>query len=78
MQMKPAYEPVKADVEEVHVPDPSAGITRRKSLVFAGIGVGVLVSALFALFVQGSMFQGSFFNSPSSGSEKQGAGILFV
>jgi hypothetical protein len=33
---------------------------------------------LFALFAHGGMFTDTLFNTPSTGAEKQGAGILFV
>ena len=76
--MTPAYEPVKQDSEEGQMLDAPSGSRRRKSILFAGIGAGVLVSALFAVFAQGDLIRGSFFSSPATGAEKQSAGFLFV
>ena len=78
--MTPAYEPVNQDSEAGQSSDRrcSSGSRRKKSILFAGIGLGVLVSAIFVVFAQGDLVRGSFFSSPATGAEKQSAGFLFV
>jgi len=77
--MKPDYEPVEQDLEKGDNIDPANKTGgRRKALVVAGVGIGIIVSALFALFAQGDIFTDTMFNSSDTGAKKQGAGILFV
>lgn len=76
--MKAEYHPLEQDVEEQKRESSSGTVGRRKALIVAGVGIGILVSMLFALFAHGGMFTDTLFNTPSTGAEKQGAGILFV